>query len=143
MAKATMKLPEDFLLKISKLGEKTDEIIPRVLEAGGQVVEAKVKSNLQSIIGRDTQEESRSTGELIKALGVSPALMDKDGNFNVKVGFSEPRSDGKSNAMIAGVLEYGKSGQPPKPFLKPAKSASRKACIEAMKQKLEKEVESI
>jgi len=143
VAKATMKLPEDFLLKISKLGEKTDEIIPRVLEAGGQVVEAKVKSNLQSIIGRDTQEESRSTGELIKALGVSPALMDKDGNFNVKVGFSEPRLDGKSNAMIAGVLEYGKSGQPPKPFLKPAKSASRKACIEAMKQKLEKEVESI
>lgn len=143
MAKATMKLPEDFLLKISKLGEKTDEIIPRVLEAGGQVVEAKVKSNLQSIIGRDTQEESRSTGELIKTLGVSPALMDKDGNFNVKVGFSEPRSDGKSNAMIAGVLEYGKSGQPPKPFLKPAKSASRKACIETMKQKLEKEVESI
>jgi len=108
VAKATMKLPEDFLLKISKLGEKTDEIIPRVLEAGGQVVEAKVKSNLQSIIGRDTQEESRSTGELIKTLGVSPALMDKDGNFNVKVGFSEPRSDGKSNAMIAGVLEYGK-----------------------------------
>jgi hypothetical protein len=45
--------------------------------------------------------------------------------------------------MIAGVLEYGKSGQPPKPFLKPAKSASRKACIETMKQKLEKEVESI
>jgi len=143
VAKATMKLPEDFLLKISKLGEKTDEIIPRVLEAGGQIVEEKVKSNLQSIIGRDTLEESRSTGELIKALGVSPALMDKDGNFNVKVGFSEPRLDGKSNAMIAGVLEYGKSGQPPKPFLKPAKSASRKACIEAMKQKLEKEVESI
>ena len=143
MAKATMKLPEDFLLNISKLGEKTDEIIPRVLEAGGQIVEEKVKSNLQSIIGRDTLEESRSTGELIKALGVSPALMDKDGNFNVKVGFSEPRLDGKSNAMIAGVLEYGKSGQPPKPFLKPAKSASRKACIETMKQKLEKEVESI
>ena len=143
MAKATMKMPEDFLLKISKLGEKTDEIIPRVLEAGGQVVEEKVKSNLQSVIGRDTLEESRSTGELIKALGVSPAKQDSKGDFNVKVGFTEPRSDGKSNAMIAGVLEYGKSGQPPKPFLKPAKSASRKACIEAMKQKLEKEVESI
>jgi HK97 gp10 family phage protein len=138
-----MKLPEDFLLKISKLGEKTDEIIPRVLEAGSQVVEEKVKSNLQSVIGRDTLEESRSTGELIKALGVSPAKQDSKGDFNVKVGFTEPRSDGKSNAMIAGVLEYGKSGQPPKPFLKPAKSASRKACIEAMKQKLEKEVESI
>ena len=143
MAKAIMKMPEDFLMKISKLGEKTDEIIPRVLEAGGEVVEAKVKSNLQAIIGKDTKEESRSTGELIKALGVSSAKQDNKGDFNVKVGFDEPRSDAKSNAMIASVLEYGKIGQPPKPFLKPAISSSRKTCLEAMKQKLEKEVESI
>lgn len=143
MAKATMKMPEEFLLKISRLGEKTDEIIPRVLEAGGEIVEAKVKSNLQSVIGKGTQEQSRSTGELISALGVSPAKQDRNGDFNVKVGFSEPRSDGKSNAMIASILEYGKSGQPPKPFLKPAKSSSKKACTDAMKQRLEREVEGI
>ncbi len=143
MAKAAFKMPEDFLLKLSRLGEKTDEIIPKVLEAGGEVVEAKVKSNLQAVIGSGTKEESRSTGELLSALGVSSARQDKDGNFNVKVGFSEPRSDGKSNAMIAGVLEYGKSGQPPKPFLKPAKSASKSACVDAMIAAFEKEVENI
>ena len=101
MAKAAFKMPEEFLIKLSRLGEKTDEIIPKVLEAGGEVVEAKVKSNLQAVIGSGTKEESRSTGELLSALGVSSARQDKDGNFNVKVGFSEPRSDGKSNAMIA------------------------------------------
>ena len=143
MAKAAFKIPEDFLLKLSRLGEKTDEIIPKVLEAGGEVVEAKVKSNLQAVIGSGTKEESRSTGELISALGVSSARQDKDGNFNVKVGFSEPRTDGKSNAMIAGVLEYGKSGQSPKPFLKPAKSASKSACVDAMIAAFEKEVENI
>lgn len=143
MAKAAFKMPEDFLLKLSRLGEKTDEIIPKMLEAGGEVVEAKVKSNLQSVIGSGTKEESRSTGELISALGVSSARQDKDGNFNVKVGFSEPRSDCKSNAMIAGVLEYGKSGQSPKPFLKPAKSASKSACVDAMIAAFEKEVENI
>ncbi len=143
MAKAAFKMPEDFLLKLSRLGEKTDEIIPKVLEAGGEIVEAKVKSNLQAVIGSVTKEESRSTGELISALGVSSARQDKDGNFNVKVGFSEPRSDGKSNAMIAGVLEYGKSGQSPKPFLKPAKSASKSACVDAMIAAFEKEVENI
>ena len=143
MAKAAFKMPEDFLLKLSRLGEKTDEIIPKVLEAGGEVVEAKVKSNLQAVIGSGTKEESRSTGELLSALGVSSARQDKDGNFNVKVGFSEPRSDGKSNAMIAGVLEYGKSGQSPKPFLKPAKSASKSACVDAMIAAFEKEVEII
>ena len=143
MAKATMKMPEEFLLKVSRLGEKTDEILPRVLKAGGDVVEEKVKSNLKRVIGNATKEESRSTGELVSALGVSSAKQDRDGNFNVKVGFSEPRPDGKSNAMIAGVLEYGKSGQPPKPFLKPAKSASKNACINAMISALEKEVEKI
>jgi HK97 gp10 family phage protein len=143
VAKATMKLPEDFLMKISRLAERTDEILPRVLQAGGEVVEAKIRSNLQSVIGSDTKEESRSTGELVGALGVSSARQDKDGNFNVKVGFSEPRSDGRANAMIAGVLEYGKHGQPPRPFLKSAKSASKNDCIEAMKAALDKEVESI
>lgn len=143
MAKAAFKMPEDFLLKLSRLGEKTDEIIPKVLEAGGEIVEAKVKSNLQAVIGSGTKEESRSTGELFLALGVSSARQDKDGNFNVKVGFSEPRSDGKSNTMIAGVLEYGKSGQSPKPFLKPAKSASKSACVDAMIAAFEKEVENI
>lgn len=143
MAKVDIKMPEEFLLKLSRLGEKTDEIIQKVLEAGGEVVEAKVKSNLQAVIGSATKEESRATGELLSALGVSSARQDKEGNFNVKVGFSEPRPNGKSNALIAGVLEYGKHGQPPKPFLKPAKSASKNACIAAMMEAFEKEVETI
>ena len=143
MAKASYKMPEEFLMKVSRLGEKTDEIVSRVLQAGGEVMEAKVKSNLQSVIGNGTKEESRSTGGLLSALGVSSARQDKDGNFNVKVGFSEPRKDGKSNAMIAGVLEYGKSGQPPKPFLKSAKSASKKDCVDAMIAAFDREVEKI
>jgi HK97 gp10 family phage protein len=143
MAKVDMKMPEDFLLKLSRLGDQTDTIIPKVLEAGGEVVLDKVKSNLSSVVGSGTKEKSRSTGELERSLGLSPALMDRNGNFNVKVGFAEPRSDGGSNAKIANILEYGKHGQPPKPFLKPARTQSRSACIEAMKAKLRKEVDDI
>lgn len=143
MAKVTMKMPEDFLQKVSRLNDKTDEIVPRVLKAGGEVVLDKVKSNLNSAVGRDTKYPSRSTGELTAALGLSPTLQDRDGNHNVKVGFSEPRRDGSSNAKIANIIEYGKSGQPAKPFLKPAKSTSRKPCIQAMKAKLDEEVNKI
>ena len=143
MAKVQMKMPEDFLMKVSRLADKTDEILPKVLEAGAEVVEDKVRSNLQAVIGSGTKYESRSTGELLRSLGTSPALQDKNGDFNVKVGFSEPRSDGDSNAKIATILEYGKSGQPAKPFLKPARSSSRNACINAMKAKLDEEVEKI
>jgi len=143
VAKATMKMPDDFLMKLSKLGDKTDEIISNVLEAGGEVVLDKVKTNLSGVIGSETKEKSRSTGELVSSLGLSPTKLDKNGNFNIKVGFNEPRNDSYANAKIANILEYGKSGQPPKPFLKPAKSASRKACIETMKSELEKEIEKL
>lgn len=143
MAKATWKMPDDFLMKISRLADKTDVILPKVLEAGAEVVESKVRSNLSAVIGKGTKKPSRSTGQLLSSLGTSPAMQDKNGDFNVKVGFAEPRSDGDSNAKIATILEYGKSGQPAKPFLKPAKSASKSAAIEAMKAKLESEVNSI
>lgn len=143
MAKATWKMPEEFLMKVSRLANKTDTILPKVLEAGGKVVESKVRSNLASVIGKDTKKPSRSTGQLLSALGTSPAKQDRNGNFNVKVGFSEPRRNGDSNAKIASVLEYGRSGQRAKPFLKPAKSASKSAAIEAMKEKLEAEVKGL
>lgn len=143
MARASFKMPEDFLTKVSTLADKTDEIIPKVLKEGGEVVSAKVKSNLQAVIGKETKYDSRSTGELIDALGVTPAGVDRNGNYDVKVGFDEPRKDEESNAKIANILEYGKSGQPPKPFLKPAKTASRNACIEAMKKKLDEEINKL
>jgi len=132
-------MPEDFLEKIAKLGEQTDAIVSRVLDAGGEVAADAVRSNLKDSIGRG-KDRSRSTGELVATLGVSPAKIDRDGNANIKVGFREPRSSGKSNAMVANVLEYGKHGQPPRPFLKPAKASSRKKVIETMQQKLDEEI---
>ena len=143
MAKVKVEMPEEFLRKLSLLGSKTDEIAGRVLEAGGEVVLSKVRSNLSSVIGSGTKYDSRSTGELARSLGLSPAKVNRDGNHDIKIGFAEPRSDGDSNAKIANILEYGKSGQPAKPFLKPARSSSRNACISAMKAKLDKEVEKI
>ncbi len=143
MAKVEFTLPDDFLNKISRLEERTDEIVPKVLEAGGEVVLEQARRNLQAVVGQGTKLPSRSTGELVSALGLSPAKMDKNGNFNVKVGFEEPRQDGVSNAMIGTILEYGKHGQPPKPFMKPTKSAAKSACIDAMKKKLEDEVSDV
>lgn len=137
MAKCTCNLPEDLLKKLSRLGSKMDDVSEKVLESGGAVVLDKIKSNLQGVLS------GNSTDELSNSLGLSKVLLDRNGNHNIKVGFAEPRSDGKSNAMIANIIEYGKSGQPAKPFLKPAKSQSKKACIDAMTQKLEEEIEKL
>ena len=134
MAKCTYKLPEDFLKKISALGSHMDEVSEKVLQAGGEVVLQKTRSNLNSVLS------GHSSGELVSALGLSGVRLDRDGNPNIKLGFDEPRKDGSSNAMVANILEYGKHGQRAKPFLKPAKSASKSACEEAMQRTFDEEV---
>jgi HK97 gp10 family phage protein len=121
MAKIEMKMPEDFLLKLSRLGDKTDEIIPKVLEAGGEVVLAKAKSNLSSVVGRGTKLKSRSTGELED----SSVCRLRSRNGTAQAGISKlvlPSQEAMAtvNAKIANILEYGKHGQPPKPFMRPA-----------------------
>jgi HK97 gp10 family phage protein len=143
LAKVDIKMPDEFLLKVSKLGSDFDPVAEKILKAGGEVVFKRTKSNLSAVVGKGTKHESRSTGELEKALGVTSVRLDRNGNHNIKIGFSEPRSDGESNAKIANILEYGKHGQPAKPFLKPAKSASKSECISTMKSTFEEEVKKI
>ena len=141
MAKVDIKVPDEFLQKLSRLGSDFDEVAESVLEAGGEVVLSRVKGNLAGVVGQGTKYDSRSTGELEASLGLSPAKLNRDGNHDVKIGFVEPRKDGGSNAKLANILEYGRHGQPAKPFLKPAKTQSKSAAISAMQQKFEEEVE--
>ena len=143
MAKANMKLPDDFLEKLSRLGNRTDEICEEMLKAGGEVVLSKAKSNLSSVVGQGTKYKTRSIGELESALGLSDVRLDKNGNYNIKIGFAESRKDGSSNAKLANIIEYGKSGQVAKPFMKPAKNSSKAKCLEVMKATFDKEVDSI
>ena len=140
MAKLTIKMPTDLMDQLAKAAEKTDSAIPKALEAGGKVVFEKMQANLRSSIGRGTKYKSRSTGKLLAALGVSPVKVNDGGNYDVKVGFAEGRGI-VSNAMLANLLEYGKHGQSPKPFLKQTKSSSRNPCIEAMQSVLKEELD--
>ena len=138
MGRITIKMPTEFMDQLAKAAEKTDAAIPKALEAGGKVVFETMKANLRSAIGRDTKYPSRSTGKLLAALGVSPVKLNDEGNYDVKVGFSEDRE--VSNAKLANIVEYGKHGQPPKPILKPTRRSSRKPCIEAMQTALKEEL---
>ena len=138
MGRITIKMPTEFMDQLAKAAQKTDTAIPKALEAGGKVVFETMKANLRSAIGRDTKYPSRSTGKLLAALGVSPVKLNDEGNYDVKVGFSEDRE--VSNAKLANILEYGKHGQPPKPILKPTRRSSRKPCIEAMQAALKVEL---
>ena len=81
MARVDVKMPDEFLERMSRLGSNFDAIAETVLEAGGEVVLEKTKSNLASVIGSGTKYDSRSTGELESSLGLTGVKMDRNGNF--------------------------------------------------------------
>lgn len=143
MAKADIKFPDTLLEQLSHLGSQFDSVAESVLEAGGEVVLEKAQRNLAAVVGTGTKYDSRSTGELVDSLGLSPVKLNNSGSHDIKVGFSEPRSDGGNNAKIANILEYGKHGQTPKPFMKPARTSSKAECIQVMKDTLEAEVKKL
>ena len=149
-----IQFDDDFSKKLAALGSHTDEILEKAMSAGAEAALPIVRAELQGAIGGDTKEPSRSTGELVNSLGISPVMVDNKGITNVKIGFSEPRRHQYiakkkrsyytvTNAMIANVLEYGKHGQPPRPWLKRAKTKATKVFRAKAQEIIGKEVEKL
>lgn len=136
MARAQINLPNSFIDKLQGVSRNLDTYAEEALKAGAGVVEPVMAANLKASIGKGTVRESESTGQLAGALGVSPVKARADGKHDIKVGFAENRADGRSNALIANVLEYGSSRQVARPFLAPTRVRIRKTAIEAMKHAL-------
>ena len=143
MARVQIKLPNDFIDALDSASNILDNSAEQVLKAGANIVEPRMRSNLSAAIGSSTKQPSRSTGQLAKALGTAPVKVNSRGDYNVKVGFTENRDDGRANALIANVLEHGRSNQPARPFLAPTRSQTRRAAITAMKQTLAARIEQV
>ena len=142
MAKCEMKMPNEFLDKLSKLEGRFDKAAPKILQSGGKVVLSAMKANLEGRIGKDTKYPSRSKGDLLRSLGITPALQDRNGEWNIRVGVGDSIDrEGVPNALKAQVLEYGKSGQKAKPWMKPARRRARKPAVQAMEETLKKELD--
>ena len=143
MARVQIRLPNDFIDALDSASSLIDNSAEQVLKAGANIVETRMRSNLSAAIGSSTKQPSRSTGQLAKALGTAPVKVNSRGDYNVKVGFAENRDDGRANALIANVLEHGRSNQPARPFLAPTRSQTRRAAITAMKQTLAARIQQV
>ncbi|MDK7149114.1 HK97 gp10 family phage protein [Winkia sp. UMB3158] len=143
MARVQIRLPNDFIDALDSASSLIDNSAEQVLKAGANTVEPRMRSNLSAAIGSSTKQPSRSTGQLAKALGTAPVKVNSRGDYNVKVGFAENRDDGRANALIANVLEHGRSNQPARPFLAPTRSQTRRAAITAMKQTLAARIQQV
>lgn len=143
MANVRFNLPDEMIQSIAKLGSNYDRIIKAVLKEGAKPLYDTTKSNLKDSIGRDTKQDSKSKGDLLKSIRITMPFLDKGSNWSIKVGCEGLDSKGVSNALKASVLEHGKSDQRARPWLKPSGLKAKKACIEKMKQTFEAEVDKL
>lgn len=165
MAKFSIDIPRDLLIKFNRLEQQTPEILKKSVAEGAKPVENAIRKELRTVLS-----EGHKTGELISSLGATKPD-DKYGVVNVKIGFNEPRKNDKgkriktgklnkhahrdkgqtrsyytqTNAMIATVLEYGKrdGSQRARPFIEPAKRKSEDECLQIMRETFEEEVDKL
>lgn len=142
MAKAQITLPTAFIDSLDAASALLDAAADEVFNAGAGVVEPRLRTNLAGAIGQGATP-SRSTGQLLGALGTTAVRVNSRGEQNVKVGFAENRRDGRSHALIANVLEHGRSNQPARPFLAPTRSQTKRSAVDAMKTVLKAKLDGI
>lgn len=163
MAIMTVNLPDDLQKQFERAAQEMDNIAESALRAGAEVVYREGRAQLQQALRMPRKYPKRGTGELQSALGISPMHITKNGRYDIKVGFREPRKKqpgkrvGRStkgggyyvatNAMVGNILEHGHrgshGGQAPAPWLAPTVQKAQEAAEEAVRQTVEKRLEEI
>lgn len=128
-------LSADKLIEQIAAAMNCDEALEDALNAGADEAQALMEPSLRSVLSVTHQN-----GELVNALGKTKVRKDFNDNHNIKVGFSEPRSDGGVNAKIANILEHGSSHQKARPWLKPIKKQIEINAVEAINKKFDEEI---
>lgn len=133
MATIRFKVGDEYAQKLSRIEKYADEIAKKAIAEGAGVIADKVRSNMNAVLS------GKSSGDMQNSMGISPPKQDKDGNWNVKIGFDGYDRKGTSNALKATVIEYGKKSQPAKPFVKPAVTSTRSSALQKMRDVIDAE----
>ncbi|HCD43857.1 MAG TPA: hypothetical protein DEQ64_09015 [Lachnoclostridium sp.] len=159
MAKMTVKGIDEYALKLSKLGEKTEEIAGKAIYAGAEVVADSIKQNLDGLgtvddkynliaykQGRKSKLSEKQKEGLKKSFGITKMQKDSDGFYNVKLGFdgyndvkTKKYPNGQPNQLIARIAESGSTFMNKTPFIRTAVNQTRKRAQEAMQKPIEEE----
>jgi len=117
-----------------------------MLEDGAAVLQEQAEKNLSEVVGSGTKYKSRSTGGLQRLVKLSRVYKVANGDSHIKVGvwgYYYPNGKKTPAPLVANVLEHGRSNMSAKPWLKPAISKARKACIAAMQKRFDDEVSKL
>ena len=66
MAKMKAKMPDELIAKLSRLGQRTDEVCEKALQAGAEVAESAISTNL-SLLSAKEQKSRPAHQDSLKA----------------------------------------------------------------------------
>lgn len=146
---------EEYIDKLNRLSALSrDKIIGAAVYDGAKIVADEVRRSIESLPTDERHMKKIGPTEsvqaaLLQGMGVSP-LQDQNGFLNVKIGFdgydknpTKKYPKGHPIPMLARAVQSGTSFMHPNPFVKNAVSRSRKPAVEAMKHRVDQEIDKI
>lgn len=119
---------EEALKEFSAIsGKEMDSLIKRGLYKGAGIMATAVKNSVE------LNTSTEATGQLKASVGISRITLNKNGNWNTKIGFSGYDDKGTPNSLKAAALNSGTSRQPKTQFLDKAVRQNRSKVIRAIK----------
>ena len=151
---------EDYLLKLTRMADQSDEMMRRMVYAGADVVTDAIRDGIQRLpeiprgeYGTRDQMLAGITAEqkegLLDGLGITP-IKHENGGFNAKVGFegynrtrTHQYPKGQPNVLIARSVESGTSFRQKQPFVSEAVKESRRQAVQAMQSVFDEDTKKI
>lgn len=138
MAQFRLHGTENLLKQLEGLGNSSGLIQQKMVDSALPPLRNAIENNFDKIPLSD-----RSTGALKKSLTTVKATVEKSGTVKGEVGFTGKDEKGVRNGLKAGVLEYGKSDQPARPFVRPAVNEVNEEVMAKMQQTFEQEINKL
>jgi len=141
MATITIEGIDQYMMKLNELGDKTPEIIDKVIQDAGEKVADAIRSNTPI-----------NTGDLRNSVSLSEPFTDKYGGRWVKVYFDGYDSKGVPNSLKARAIESGHSiGRGPNadkkvgkhPFVRKTVNRIKGSVTDFIEKSVEAEIEKV
>lgn len=141
---------DEYIRTLQKVYD-TDKYIGKAVYDGAAVVNKAAMSAISSLpvdnsySAKGKKRSGIRTIEkegLIRGYGIAK-MQDDNGYLNVKLGFDGYNKLGKANALVARSVISGTSFMPKNDFMSKATRASKSAAEEAMRLRIDKEIQNI
>ena len=152
MAKLEIVGFDEWLIRLERLTDSTDEVCERALMEAAEIVKEKYKASTASIPTDEkwgTQKKPkrgiRATEKqgLLNSLGIAPIKKDRAGGMDTKVGYHKYNKEGKANQMIARAANSGTSFMKKSGFIDKANRASKPLAEAKIKEVIESEINKL